>query len=76
MKFFKIIGLLFLSLSLLACSNARYSTKKDNYIKQSKTAGHLIVPPGASIPMQKPYYVVPSSPTHLSAKPSLKPPGL
>ncbi len=76
MKFFKIIMLLFLSLTITACSTARYSTKKDNYLKKSNTVHPIVVPPGASMPEQKPYYPVPSTAVHMTGRPCLKPPGL
>ena len=78
MKFCKILLLLFLAVVATACSDARYSTKKGNYLKQSKVLPPIVVPAGAAAPEQKPYYSVPTKAVSVTKEqvPSLKPPTL
>lgn len=78
MKLLKVFILSLVTLTLTACVGARYSTKKNNYIKMSKTLHPIVVPAGAMAPEQKPYYLVPKGSVHVVARkaPSMKPPGL
>lgn len=80
MKFFNILIVLFFVFSVTACKTNQYSTKKNNYIKQSKILPPIVVPPGVNAPNQKPYYPIPTNSVSVAAatkhKPSLKPPSL